>query len=77
MGDLFAPLLILKQRLPDLKKLAQPAAAGPEETISLAAQAEDEEPAEQKPKVSRRRPVARVVKKSAKQPQGRKTKRRI
>jgi hypothetical protein len=40
MGDLFAPVLELKQRLPDLKSLAATAEAEP--TISIAAQAEDE-----------------------------------
>jgi bifunctional non-homologous end joining protein LigD len=40
MGDLFAPVLELKQRLPDLKSLTETAEA--ESTISIAAQAEDE-----------------------------------
>ncbi len=40
MGDLFAPVLKLKQRLPDLKGVAASAASEP--TISIAAQAEDE-----------------------------------
>jgi bifunctional non-homologous end joining protein LigD len=40
MGDLFAPLLKLKQRLPDLKKLAQSQAEA-NEPISLAAQEEE------------------------------------
>src|SRR5271168_828021 len=39
MGDLFAPVLELKQRLPDLKGVAASAA---EPTVSIAAQAEDE-----------------------------------
>src|SRR5216684_4920731 len=39
MGDLFAPVLELKQRLPDLKSLA--ATAEEEPTISIAAQAQD------------------------------------
>lgn len=38
MGDLFAPVLELKQRLPDLKGVASEA----EPTISIAAQAEEE-----------------------------------
>ncbi len=40
MGDLFAPVLELKQRLPDLKGVA--AAAEAEPAISIAAQAEEE-----------------------------------
>jgi bifunctional non-homologous end joining protein LigD len=40
MGDLFAPLLTLKQSLPDLKKSVSPNAALAEEPISIAAQAE-------------------------------------
>jgi bifunctional non-homologous end joining protein LigD len=47
MGDLFAPVLELKQRLPDLKRVAASAAAGTEPTISIAAQAEDEAEATQ------------------------------
>jgi len=39
-GDLFAPVLELKQRLPDIKGVAATAAAAP--AISIAAQAEDE-----------------------------------
>jgi bifunctional non-homologous end joining protein LigD len=42
MGDLFAPVLELKQRLPDLKAVAV-AAAETETPISIAAQAEAEE----------------------------------
>jgi bifunctional non-homologous end joining protein LigD len=41
MGDLFAPVLELKQRLPDLKGVAASAVVE-EATISIAAQAEDE-----------------------------------
>jgi bifunctional non-homologous end joining protein LigD len=40
MGDLFAPVLELKQRLPDLKKVTP--VAEDQEPISIAAQAEDE-----------------------------------
>src|ERR1700685_4708935 len=40
MGDLFAPVLELKQRLPDLKGVATSSVA--EEAISIAAQAEEE-----------------------------------
>jgi bifunctional non-homologous end joining protein LigD len=43
MGDLFAPVLKLKQRLPELKGSAATAAAAQPETISIAAQAEDEQ----------------------------------
>jgi bifunctional non-homologous end joining protein LigD len=42
MGDLFAPVLELKQRLPDLKGVASSAATEEETPISIAAQAEDE-----------------------------------
>jgi bifunctional non-homologous end joining protein LigD len=42
MGDLFAPVLELKQRLPNLKGVAASAVAEAEPTISIAAQAEDE-----------------------------------
>jgi bifunctional non-homologous end joining protein LigD len=43
-GDLFAPVLELKQRLPDLKAEAGRAVAEADEPISIAAQAEEEEP---------------------------------
>jgi len=42
MGDLFAPLLELKQRLPDLKGVAASSVAEAPPTISIAAQAEEE-----------------------------------
>ena len=42
MGDLFAPVLELKQRLPDLKGIAASSVAEAEPTISIAAQAENE-----------------------------------
>ena len=58
VGDLFAPVLELKQRLPDLKQVATTAVAEPKPTISLAAQAEEE------PK----RPRRSNVKKNPKQP---------
>jgi bifunctional non-homologous end joining protein LigD len=61
-GDLFAPLLKLKQRLPDLKQLMASSAAEPEETISIAA------PAEEEPK----RPRSRAGKTTAKRPAARK-----
>jgi len=67
MGDLFAPLLTLKQRLPDLKQVAASAAAEPQPTISIAAQAEEG----QKP------PRQRAVARSAKRPAAPKAKRRV
>src|SRR5580700_2890364 len=42
LGDLFAPVLELKQRLPDLKGVAASAVAEEATPISMAAQAEDE-----------------------------------
>ena len=42
LGDLFAPVLKLKQNLPDLKKMAVPAAGKSEQPISIAAQAHEE-----------------------------------
>jgi bifunctional non-homologous end joining protein LigD len=65
MGDLFAPVLKLKQRLPDLKVVAVPAKDEADPT-SLAARAEEEPK-----KVSRR-----AVKKAAK-PRSRKTARKV
>ena len=56
MGDLFAPLLELKQRLPDLKAAAESAKAEAQEPISIAAQAEEE------PKVTRRSAVKKISK---------------
>jgi bifunctional non-homologous end joining protein LigD len=66
MGDLFAPLLELKQRLPDLKALAEPAAAQTEAPISIAAQAEEE------PKKARRQAAIKTGK-----PRARKTQRKV
>ena len=66
MGDLFAPVLKLKQRLPDLKAVAGSAAAETDEPISIAAQAEEE------PKKVRRRAVKQVA-----QPRTRKTARKV
>jgi len=43
IGDLFAPVITLKQRLPDLKGVAGGATKEPER-IEIAAQAEDEPP---------------------------------
>jgi hypothetical protein len=63
MGDLFAPVLELKQRLPDLKKIAAQAAPETRPAISLAAQAEDEDqpqpPRKPAPKKATKRPPAR------------------
>jgi len=56
MGDLFAPLLEVKQRLPDLKAAAESAKAEEQEPISIAAQAEEE------PKVARRSAVKKISK---------------
>ena len=42
LGDLFAPVLTLKQRLPELKGVAASASTKAEPAISIAAQAEDE-----------------------------------
>jgi bifunctional non-homologous end joining protein LigD len=66
LGDLFAPVLELKQRLPDLKAIAASVDAAAETPISIAAQAE------QAPKKARRR----AAKKTAK-PATRKTGRRV
>jgi bifunctional non-homologous end joining protein LigD len=53
MGDLFAPVLELKQRLPDLKGVAASAVAEKATPISIAAQAEDE-PEEVRPRPTRK-----------------------
>ncbi|MFZ0769808.1 MAG: non-homologous end-joining DNA ligase [Candidatus Sulfotelmatobacter sp.] len=52
MGDLFAPVLELKQRLPNLKGVAAPAVAEAEAAISIAAQAE--EPGESRPRTAKK-----------------------
>jgi bifunctional non-homologous end joining protein LigD len=69
MGDLFAPVLELKQRLPDLKGVAASASAVAEGAtpISIAAQAEDE------PENVRPRPA----RKSAKNARARKPRRKV
>ncbi len=67
MGDLFAPVLELKQRLPDLKSLAATAEAEP--TISIAAQAQDADEPEDTPR--------RAAKKTAKRMSARKPKRKV
>jgi len=67
MGDLFAPVLELKQQLPDLKKFAASAIEERQPTISIAAQAEDE------PEDSQRR----ALKKTVKQPRASKPGRKV
>jgi bifunctional non-homologous end joining protein LigD len=54
MGDLFAPLLTLRQRLPDIQGLAGSSEAKEEKTISIAAQAD----VEKKPRTRRKRAAA-------------------
>ncbi len=71
MGDLFAPLLRLKQRLPDLKKLAESTAAEAEAPISIAAQAEEE------PQVAGRRVIRKAAQKAVKRPKSRKARRKV
>ena len=71
MGDLFAPLIAFKQRLPDLKQLAASSPSEAEETISIAAQAEE------KPKPSRRASVKSARPATASRPPARKAKRRV
>jgi bifunctional non-homologous end joining protein LigD len=67
MGDLFEPVLELKQTLPDLKKLAGTAAAEKPQPIEIAAQAED----------VRAAPAPRAAKKVAKKPALGKTRRKV
>src|SRR6202035_5757165 len=67
MGDLFAPVLELKQRLPDLKGVAASTAAGVQPPISIAAQAEED------PK----RAQGRAPGKTAKGPGARKVRRKV
>jgi bifunctional non-homologous end joining protein LigD len=75
-GDLFAPLLKLKQRLPDLKPLMGSSQAETKETISIAAQAEAR--AEERPKRSRRSAVKPAAKRpAARKPPARRTKRKV
>ncbi len=66
MGDLFAPTLKLKQRLPDLQAVAGSAAAETDAPVSIAAQAEEE------PRKVRRRAAKKVAK-----PRTRKTTRKV
>jgi bifunctional non-homologous end joining protein LigD len=67
MGDLFAPVLELKQRLPDLKGVAASAVAEGATPISIAAEAEDESE-EVRP---------RSTQKTAKTPRPRKPRRKV
>jgi bifunctional non-homologous end joining protein LigD len=69
MGDLFAPVLTLKQRLPDLQALA--ASAETEEPISIAAQEEEES------KPTRRRPAKKAVKKVERSVEATKARRKV
>jgi bifunctional non-homologous end joining protein LigD len=65
MGDLFAPLLELEQRLPDLKRATAVTAA--EQPISIAAVADEEAP----------KPRGRAAKKAGKKPQTSKAGRKV
>jgi bifunctional non-homologous end joining protein LigD len=69
MGDLFKPLLELKQRLPDLTQLTQPPAT--QEPISLTAAAQET------PEVARKRGPAKISKKIAKRSPVRKSRRKV
>jgi bifunctional non-homologous end joining protein LigD len=62
-GDLFAPVLELKQRLPDLKTEASGHVAEVDEPISIAAQAEEEEPTKARGRSVKKtaKPVTRKV----------------
>jgi bifunctional non-homologous end joining protein LigD len=62
MGDVFAPVLELKQRLPDLKGAASTPAEA-EEPISIAAQAEEEEPKKSRHRAAKKtaKPATRKV----------------
>jgi bifunctional non-homologous end joining protein LigD len=66
MGDLFAPVLELKQRLPDLKAVAGSQTTETEEPISIAAAAEE------KPKQGRRRTATKAA-----QPRPRRAQRKV
>jgi bifunctional non-homologous end joining protein LigD len=76
-GDLFAPLLKLKQRLPDIKQILASSQTESKQPRSIAAQAQGEQN-EEEPKRPRR-PAAKVAAKrpSPHKPSARKTKRRI
>ncbi|MGB8115127.1 MAG: non-homologous end-joining DNA ligase, partial [Candidatus Sulfotelmatobacter sp.] len=71
MGDLFAPVLTVKQRLPDLKKFIQAESSQAQESISIAAQAEEE------PKPTRSRGPKRAVKRAPRRTQVRRAGRKV
>jgi bifunctional non-homologous end joining protein LigD len=71
MGDLFEPVLTLKQTLPDLKKLAAAAVVEGPEPVEIAAQAEDERT------VPVQRAAKKLAKKVAKKPAVGKTRRKV
>jgi hypothetical protein len=71
MGDLFEPVLTLKQTLPDLKKLAAAAVVEGPEPVEIAAQAEDERT------VRVQRAAKKLAKKVAKKPAVGKTRRKV
>jgi len=73
LGDLFAPLLNLRQRLPNLRKFMRGAASRPEEPISMAAQGTEAV----KIKPGRSRGYDMAVKKSPRRPQVRATRRKV
>jgi len=66
MGDLFEPVLELKQQLPNLKGLAASAAEGKPETFEIAAQADE------KPKPRRRISATKAEKQPTAAKRGRK-----
>ena len=69
MGDLFAPVLTVKQRLPDLKKFIQAESSQAQEAISIAAQAEGPKPAQSR---GSRRAVKRAPRRTQVRRAGRK-----
>jgi bifunctional non-homologous end joining protein LigD len=80
LGDLFAPVLKLKQNLPDLKKMVAPAAGKIAQPISIAAQAEEENSGVEKntKDVKEKRPERRLpARKSAPKSRVTKTKRTV
>jgi bifunctional non-homologous end joining protein LigD len=77
LGDLFHPVLELKQRLPDLKGVASSASVAAKPTISIAAQAEEEHE-EEESKQEKPKPVRpRATGKSGKRPGTRKAGRKV
>jgi bifunctional non-homologous end joining protein LigD len=57
MGDLFEPVLKLKQKLPKLAGIAETAPSAIEERVELAAQAEDTKKAKKSKKSPRKSPA--------------------